>query len=60
MTDRWGVYIIKHVAPIDDTKLHTFLMDCWCVPTWDNDDDMLAVHHAADRREKYEHLRVVK
>lgn len=57
----WAVIIEKHVVPLDDLREHITDVSCWCDPSQDiNGDEYLYVHHAADQREKREHLSLVK
>lgn len=55
----WEVIVEKHVVPQDDLREHITDVSCFCFPTQDSADPYLYVHHAADGREKREHLRVI-
>lgn len=43
-----------HVMPIEDLREHVSLRCCWCMPTQDDEEPNLWVHHSLDQREKYE------
>lgn len=63
-TDKgWGVFTAKHVIPFNDSREHIVSDFCWCEPDIDSgefEDELVTVHHSADRREKYEYLMLVK
>lgn len=52
----WGVYLFqgeRHVVPRFDERTHMFT-NCWCNPTPDDERDDVIIHHALDRRERFE------
>lgn len=46
-------HFAQHVVPVDDLREHDLMPDCWCEPTVDW-ISFVAVHNAADQREKFE------
>jgi hypothetical protein len=44
---------VQHIVPVNDTYEHELMPSCWCKPTVD-DISFVAVHYAADQREKFE------
>lgn len=58
MSKLWGLFIVTHIIPLDDKRDHEEWAQCWCKPKLE-DMDRLVIHNALDKREKYEHLRVV-
>lgn len=44
----------QHVKPIDDLRPHDTARECWCRPKEDDEDALILVHNALDRREFYE------
>lgn len=43
-----------HIIPVGDLKPHdTDGSECWCLPEYDEEDDIY-VHNSLDGREKYE------
>lgn len=46
-------HFAQHVVPVDDLREHDLTPDCWCTPTVDS-VSFVAVHNAADQREKFE------
>lgn len=49
-----GLLLNQHVMPIDDLREHCDSPECWCLPTQDDEESELYVHHSMDRREAYE------
>jgi hypothetical protein len=46
-------HFVQHVVPVDDLREHDLMPDCWCDPAVDH-ISLVAVHNAADQREKFE------
>lgn len=44
---------VTHVIPLYDMRRHQLTANCWCEPELDF-EYMIAVHHSADGREKFE------
>lgn len=44
---------MQHVIPINDAIEHEESRQCWCKPTFNEEDDLL-IHHSADGRELQE------
>jgi len=45
--------IVTHVVPLYDSRKHELTAECWCEPELDF-EYLVAVHHSADGREKFE------
>lgn len=45
--------LVQHIVPVDDIYEHVLLPSCWCDPTID-EEDFIATHNSADRREQFE------
>ena len=45
--------LVQHIIPTDDLYEHELLPTCWCQPEIDA-KDFIAIHNAADEREKFE------
>lgn len=43
-----------HVIPLNDLREHIPEPDCWCRPMPDEEEPLVFLHHAMDRRELYE------
>ena len=45
--------LVQHIVPTDDLYEHELMPSCWCSPRIDS-QDFIAIHNAADEREKFE------
>lgn len=45
--------VVIHVVPLYDNRKHELTGQCWCEPELDF-EYMVALHHSADGREKFE------
>lgn len=45
--------LVQHIIPAEDLYEHELMPTCWCDPKIDP-KDFLAIHNAADEREKFE------
>lgn len=44
-----------HVLPVNDTRAHDELRQCWCRPSLDDESlHVVVVHHSMDWREYFE------
>lgn len=43
-----------HVMPVNDLREHETSLQCWCVPTPEEDNPLVVVHNSMDQRESYE------
>ena len=43
-----------HIIPLEDLRPHEPCAECWCVPTEDDEEPDIWLHHALDGRERYE------
>lgn len=54
-TDRAGhFHKILHVVPVNDTREHEALLECWCCPQQDDENEDVYIHRSADGREDFE------
>ena len=43
-----------HVVPANDLREHALSIECWCNPTYHEEEPSVIVHNSMDRREEYE------
>lgn len=49
--------MFMHIEPVEDLKEHILTKNCWCLPTIDEEYDLI-IHNSMDRREEYEQGRL--